>query len=135
MQSSIRSLASRRIVLAIVLGLATAVSAGPGCGSGDGSGRLAQGASARAYSADGKSVRIFFAEKVERISEGTRVDVLDDGERGELGARRKVVVAIQGGPLRGMAGQMERGRPPGRLIVGRRLLEAQAEGAGNSIPM
>ncbi len=80
----------------------------PGCGSGDGSGRLAQGAMARAYSPDRAPVRIFFADKVERAASGTRVRVLADAEGEAAGARRRVVVAVQDGAFRGMAGQMER---------------------------
>ncbi len=78
-----------------------------GCGSGDGSNRLAQGTTARAYSPDRAPVRIFFAQTTERTPAGTRVRVLADAETGA--GPRRVVVGIEEGAFRGMAGQMERG--------------------------
>ena len=93
---------------AVVAGLAAWIAAGPGCGGGDSGGRLAQGSTARADRGDGAQVHVYFSQKTEQVPAGTRVQVLSDSEGEVSDARRKVVVGIQDGAFRGMAGQMER---------------------------
>ena len=88
--------------------LAAWLALGPGCGGDASGGRLARGAAARAYRADGAAVPVFFASKTEQVPAGTRVKVLADSEGDAAEGGRRVVVAIQEGAFRGMAGQMDR---------------------------
>ncbi len=85
-----------------------------GCG-GDHEGRLSPGTTATTHGTDKKPVPVFFSETTELLPDGTVVKVIADGEGDPSEPRRKVIVSIQDGPSKGLAGQMYRSdlRPGG----------------------
>lgn len=79
-----------------------------GCGGGPEAGRIAPGMLATAHGPGDKPVPVFFSEKSELLPAGTVVMIISDVEGNPSEPRRKVVVSIQDGPSKGMAGQMLR---------------------------
>jgi hypothetical protein len=79
-----------------------------GCGGDREEGRISPGMTATAHGEEGKPVPVFFSEKTELLPDGTVVKVISDSEGEPSEPRRKVVVSIQDGPSKGLAGQMYR---------------------------